>query len=59
MGSIATGSDPSAYVRFTPGSDQTADITERQFRANKRHATKQHFVRGRRPNLFKEGRIGL
>ena len=33
-GSIATKSDRSGYVRFPPGSDQIANIPERQLRAD-------------------------
>jgi hypothetical protein len=38
-GSISTKSGPSAYVRFTLGSDQIADILERQLRARSGHGT--------------------
>jgi hypothetical protein len=36
-GSNATESDLLGYVRFTPGSDRTADIRDRQLRANNSH----------------------
>jgi len=46
VGSIATEMDASHHVRFTPGSDRTADIAGGPVRADsvakvpKRHATK-------------------
>jgi hypothetical protein len=47
LGSIATEAGLFAHVRFTLGSGRTADIPNREFRANSRHGVVPLNERGR------------